>query len=626
MAGKRYKRRNAGEEALNAEFYRKVIDGVGDAVALIDPQTYRVLSANRAFLESAGLWRKDVIGKTCYGITHKREKPCEPPYDLCPIKELLKTGKSVACEHIHFDREGNRRYVEVSVHPVKKGKKVHQIIHITKDITERKLAEEELHKERDFSLSLVQASPTFFVAIDAGGKTLMMNKAMLNALGYTIDEVVGKDYLSNFVPEADHDMLFKIFKKLIGSKEPVMNENRVLTRDGRELLVEWHGRPTFKANGDFDYFFGVGIDITERKLTQEALKESENKFRDLAEKSLVGIYLIQDGIFKYANPKLAEIFGYTVKELVDKKGPGDLVLQEDWPIVEQNLRKRVSGEITYMDYGFRGVRKDRTVIHAEVHGSRTMYQGRPAVVGTLLDVTERKKTEEEIKRRLMRFRLEDRKLYLVKEPLPTLSVEAFKDLLNVGFRGFAISRTPEEEFRKGIDDNFRFLWVSERGGEKALPPKLQELELAIEGLPSRSAILIDRLDYLVFKNGFEETLAFVQRLREHAYLRGLIVVLSIDPSTLDRRALRLLEKEAAEIEPLHKARLPEDLRGILRFIYGQNTLGIKPSLSEIGTELGVSKPTVRKRIKLLISAGYVIKDTKGRSKVVELTEKGRGLF
>ena len=141
------------------------------------------------------------------------------------------------------------------------------------EITERKRTEKELLKERDFSTSLVQASPTFFVAIDAGGRTLMMNKTMLSALGYTMDEVAGKDYLSNFIPESDRDALSGIFEKLIKSNKPTINENRLLTKDGRELLIEWRGRPVFKANEEFDYFFGVGIDITERKRAEEEIKK-----------------------------------------------------------------------------------------------------------------------------------------------------------------------------------------------------------------------------------------------------------------------------------------------------------------------------------------------------------------
>jgi len=140
------------------------------------------------------------------------------------------------------------------------------------DISERKRVEEKLQSERDFVNSLIQASPAFFVAIDAQGKTVMMNEAMLRALGYTPEEVRGRDYLTTFVPPGDREMLSRIFEQLVNRRAATLNENRVLTRQGEELLVEWHGRPVFRENGDLDYFFGVGIDITERRRLEEKIQ------------------------------------------------------------------------------------------------------------------------------------------------------------------------------------------------------------------------------------------------------------------------------------------------------------------------------------------------------------------
>ena len=98
----------------------------------------------------------------------------------------------------------------------------------------------------------------------------------------------------------------------------------------------------------------------------------------------------------YANPKMAEIFGYRVEELVDKIAPRLLVLEEDWPLVRDNLQKRLTDEQRSIHYEFRGVRKDNEIVFLEVFGSRTVIQGKPAVIGTLLDITDRKRAEEEM--------------------------------------------------------------------------------------------------------------------------------------------------------------------------------------------------------------------------------------
>jgi len=127
------------------------------------------------------------------------------------------------------------------------------------------------------------------------------------------------------------------------------------------------------------------------------LTERENLFADLAEKSLVGIYLIQDGIFRYANSRMGRIFGYTVKQIVDRKGPEDLVLPDDWPLVNKNISKRVTGKVASINYEFRGVRKSGAIIDIEAYGYATSYGGRPALIGTLLDITRKKQSERLLK-------------------------------------------------------------------------------------------------------------------------------------------------------------------------------------------------------------------------------------
>lgn len=135
-------------------------------------------------------------------------------------------------------------------------------------------------------------------------------------------------------------------------------------------------------------------DIRRHLHAEARLVESENRFRSLSEDALIGIYIIQDSFFRYVNPKMAEIFGYRVEELVDKIAPRLLVLEEDWPKVQDNLQKRLTDEQHSIHYEFRGVRKDKETVYIEVFGSRTVIRGRPAVIGTLLDITDRKLSED----------------------------------------------------------------------------------------------------------------------------------------------------------------------------------------------------------------------------------------
>ncbi|MBI4962723.1 MAG: PAS domain S-box protein [Desulfomonile tiedjei] len=126
-------------------------------------------------------------------------------------------------------------------------------------------------------------------------------------------------------------------------------------------------------------------------------------FRKLTEGSVVGVYLIQDDLFRYVNPTLANIFGYQVNELLNVLGPKDLVFPEDWPMMDQNLRLRLSGALEAAHLQFRGLKKDGRIIQVEVHGSRTDFHEKPAVIGTLLDITGRIQAGQDLETELNKF-------------------------------------------------------------------------------------------------------------------------------------------------------------------------------------------------------------------------------
>jgi diguanylate cyclase (GGDEF)-like protein/PAS domain S-box-containing protein len=136
-------------------------------------------------------------------------------------------------------------------------------------IIQRKQLEEQLRQERDFSKTLIETSPAFFVALDTEGKTIMMNQGCLNALEYSLDEVVGTDYRSKFIPEAEQESLKVILEQLVKLKKPTITQNHVIAKDGRNLLVEWRHRAIFNKTEELDFLFSVGIDITQRRLSEK---------------------------------------------------------------------------------------------------------------------------------------------------------------------------------------------------------------------------------------------------------------------------------------------------------------------------------------------------------------------
>jgi two-component system, cell cycle sensor histidine kinase and response regulator CckA len=133
--------------------------------------------------------------------------------------------------------------------------------------------------------------------------------------------------------------------------------------------------------------------VSKLKEKNTELMVAEGKFRALVEQSIVGIYLIQDDRFVYVNPRMLGIFGRSEEEMTSRP-LSDFLVPEDQALARENIRKRISGEAPSLHYELRMLHQSGAVLQAEVHGSLAEYNGRPAVMGTLLDITERRREEE----------------------------------------------------------------------------------------------------------------------------------------------------------------------------------------------------------------------------------------
>jgi PAS domain S-box-containing protein len=136
-------------------------------------------------------------------------------------------------------------------------------------------------------------------------------------------------------------------------------------------------------------------EVKERQLrreTQKALTAAEGNFRTLVENSIAGIYVIQDDRLVYVNPRVTQILGYTAEEL-SSRPLVDFVCPEDREMVRANIRSRIMGEVKSVNYTLRMLARDGTRVYIEAHGARNDYNGSPAILGILTDVTKRKVAE-----------------------------------------------------------------------------------------------------------------------------------------------------------------------------------------------------------------------------------------
>jgi PAS domain S-box-containing protein len=170
-------------------------------------------------------------------------------------------------------------------------------------------------------------------------------------------------------------------------------EYRIRGVDGRERRVSDHGYALLGAAGEVEAVEGCVFDVTEKKKLDDRSASRESQFRALVEQSLAGVYVIREGRFEYANPRLAEIFGYSVEELLALPSIEEVIHPDDRGRVAENLRRRLEGEVDELRYEVRALRRDGALRVVEVHGRRIQIEGAPVVMGMLLDVTERKQRE-----------------------------------------------------------------------------------------------------------------------------------------------------------------------------------------------------------------------------------------
>jgi len=139
------------EIAINKahEFSTNVLNSINDAISIIDVNDFRIIDCNDAFLKSLNIVKEDVLGRTCHEVTHHCKDPgsCRPPEHLCPISGIMESGKHTVTEHTHYNKDGQKIYVEVSASPIKNEKgEIIQVVHVARDITDRKQKEEGFKK------------------------------------------------------------------------------------------------------------------------------------------------------------------------------------------------------------------------------------------------------------------------------------------------------------------------------------------------------------------------------------------------------------------------------------------------------------------------------------------------
>jgi len=351
---------------------------------------------NDTFLEVLGYSREEVIGRNAVelGLFPK------PEQQAGLVDRMLKDGRITDFE-LQVRRRDGAILDGLFSGEIISSQGRRYFLTVMVDITRRRQAEEALLKERQRLAGIIEGTHVGTWEWNVQTGETVFNDRWADIIGCTLEEIspVSIETWMKFAHPDDlktrEDLIEKHFR---GELDYYEFETRMKHKDGSWVWVLDRGKVTaWTENGKPLLMRGTHQDITDRKRAEEALQESESKFRDLSEKSIVGIYLIQDNLFRYVNAEFAKIFGYPADELKDRLGPRDVIFPEDLPLVEESLRKRISGELKSVSYEFRILTGSGDIKYVEVYSSSTTYQGKPAVIGTLMDVSERKRAEEALR-------------------------------------------------------------------------------------------------------------------------------------------------------------------------------------------------------------------------------------
>jgi two-component system cell cycle sensor histidine kinase/response regulator CckA len=254
--------------------------------------------------------------------------------------------------------------------------------------TKRKRAEAAL-RETEQKYRILIEHATDAIAILQHGRTVYRNPAYTQLIGYTVADTKGRSFLEIVVPEDRHRVWEYYQKRLQGQLVPSQYEVGLLTRDGRRVsmevkpcVTEYQGQPASMV---------VMRDITDRKRAEEALRESEERFRKLTEAANEGIAIYEQGRVLEANQAMAEMLGYELPEVIGRHAL-EFTAPESRAFVLRNIRSGYE-----KPYESVGLRKDGRTFPVEVQGKAIPYRGRLARVTITRDLTERKRLEEELR-------------------------------------------------------------------------------------------------------------------------------------------------------------------------------------------------------------------------------------
>jgi len=379
------------------EFTETVLNGMHDAISVIDVRDFRIVDVNAAFLSDMGLTREEVIGKTCHEVTHRSSVPCSAPGHPCPLCDTVNFGKYSTCEHIHYSSDGRKIHAEVSTSPVKDADgQVVRVIHVSRDISARKAADMEMSKLS----TAVEKAADMIVITDKKGIIEYVNPAFETVTGYSREEAEGKT--PRILKSGVHGEEF--YRELWGtilSGNIYRNVFVNRKKDGELYYDECTITPMRDQQNAITHFIATAKVITDRVKAENALRESEERMRTITEMAASAIVMIDAaGLVSFWNPAAEILFGYSTDEIMGMDLHNVIVPQRHYADFQKGFArfaKTGEGPIMGRTLEMTAQKKDGTEFPVDLSISGIRIKDQWHAVGIIKDITERKQAEHKLR-------------------------------------------------------------------------------------------------------------------------------------------------------------------------------------------------------------------------------------
>ena len=339
-----------------------------------------------------GLKQKETIGKKVYDYIQPEH------YDTMKkdLEKVFLTGHSASHEISRMKRKGELSWYQAELGPVKQDGNIVAASIITRDITEHRRTEEALKKSEENYRILVENQTDMVVKFDPEGTLLFASPSYCKTFGKSQEELTGSKFMP-LIHEEDREKVTETLKKVYKPPYTGYVEERALTIDGWRWQA-WLNTAILNNEKKVEAIVGVGRDITEHKQAERILRESEERYRALFQGAAEGIIVAdtETKMFKYVNPAICTMLGYTEDEL-KQMGVPNIHSKEDFEYIISEFEAQARGE-KKLTSNIPCLRKDGTIIYVDIKTTNLPIDGRECNVGFFTDTTERKKAKEEIEK------------------------------------------------------------------------------------------------------------------------------------------------------------------------------------------------------------------------------------